>query len=61
MSTRQLVNVIYAILIRHLDSDDRAELDAALNDDLAGTNTRKAARDQHAASMGAPIVIGSGS
>jgi hypothetical protein len=57
MSIRQLVNIIYAILIRPLDSDARAELDAALNDDLAGTNTKKAARDRHAASMGAPIQI----
>jgi hypothetical protein len=60
MSIRQLVNIIYAILIRPLDSDARAELDAALDDTLDGRNAKKAARDQHIMSLGAPIRIGSG-
>ena len=60
MSLRQLVNIAYAVLVRPLDSEARDELDAALDDTLDGRNAKKAARDQHIMSLGAPIRIGSG-
>ncbi len=58
MSTRQLVNIAYAILARDRDAESLAELDAALNDDLAGTQARDAARESRTASMGPAIRIG---
>jgi hypothetical protein len=58
MSLRQLVNIVYAILVRDRDSDSRAEFDRALNDDLAGTQTKQAIRVQRTNSLGSPIKIG---